>query len=207
MQYMIRAMQLADVPQVIGIDRECFPTQWPPPPYKKDLTSNELAHYLVACNIDGGEAFTPQPPAAASERRMPDEGIHQGREHIEGVIGLWLMAGEAHITTIAVRRTCRRRGLGESLLICAIDLAREMAARAVTLEVRLSNTEAQSLYQKYGFERCGVRRKYYGDNGEDAVIMTTPPLTSPAFQGRFRRLKLEHVEGRRPQPCRTGEYN
>jgi ribosomal-protein-alanine N-acetyltransferase len=105
------------------------------------------------------------------------------------------MAGEAHVTSIAVREKYRRRRIGELLLVAVIDLAGELKADVVTLEVRASNHPAQNLYAKYGFNRMGERRAYYldrgpsGDSREDAVIMTTDNISSDAFQERFRKLK------------------
>jgi len=75
------------------------------------------------------------------------------------------------------------------LLISIIDLSRELKAAFVTLEVRFSNTQAQKLYTKYGFKEVGVRRHYYTDNREDALLMTTDNLTSVAYQAQFERLK------------------
>jgi ribosomal-protein-alanine N-acetyltransferase len=83
-----------------------------------------------------------------------------------------MMAGEAHIITIAVRRTHRRRGIGELLLNSALELAKSLEAFAMTLEVRKANMEAQSLYAKHGFTERGIRKNYYDEVKEDAVIMT-----------------------------------
>jgi ribosomal-protein-alanine N-acetyltransferase len=69
-----------------------------------------------------------------------------------------------------------------------------MKASLVTLETRVSNASAQALYEKYGFNRVGTRRRYYSDNGEDAVIMTTESITSPAFQARFGELERKYIE-------------
>ena len=104
------------------------------------------------------------------------------------------MAGEAHITTIGVRQAFQRLGIGELLLISTIDLALSRQAEVMTLEVRLSNRAAQELYQKYGFTKRGIRRGYYTDNREDAVIMTTDTLTSVLFQSQFQLLKRAYVE-------------
>ncbi len=110
-------------------------------------------------------------------------------ECVIGMAGCWLMAGEEHITTVAVRSTYQRQGVGEGLFISLIDLAFQLKAQVVTLEVRVSNDLARSLYQKYGFNTAGIRRHYYTDNGEDAYIMTTDTITSPSFQSLFNGLK------------------
>jgi ribosomal-protein-alanine N-acetyltransferase len=110
-------------------------------------------------------------------------------EPIAGFAGIWVLSDEAHITNIAVRRSHQRRGIGELLLITLFDLARDLKASFMTLEVRASNTTAQSLYRKYGFVEVGVRRGYYLDNKEDAIIMSTEKLNSASFRARLDQLK------------------
>jgi ribosomal-protein-alanine N-acetyltransferase len=83
-------------------------------------------------------------------------------------------------------------GIGERLLIACIELSMDHAQRAVTLEVRRSNEVAQRLYEKYGFDRIGLRVKYYTDNNEDAVLMATPDLGSPEYIERFQLLREDH---------------
>jgi ribosomal-protein-alanine N-acetyltransferase len=114
------------------------------------------------------------------------------KEHIVGLAGFWIMAGEAHITSIAVRLAYQRRGIGEQLFIFLIDLAQKLNARILTLEVRASNVAAQNLYSKYGFAGVGLRRGYYSDNREDAILMSTEEITSASFQARFQKLKQAH---------------
>ena len=99
------------------------------------------------------------------------------------------MVGEAHISTIAVQPGWRRRGIGELQLVAMLDRATELEADIATLEVRVSNLTAQSLYQKYGFRQAGLRRRYYRDSDEDALIMSTEQLTSASFQSHFQQLK------------------
>jgi ribosomal-protein-alanine N-acetyltransferase len=70
----------------------------------------------------------------------------------------------------------------------------QLQAKLVTLEVRVSNTQAQALYEKYGFNRTGIRNRYYADNGENAFIMTTDTISSPAFQSHFNQLKQAHEQ-------------
>ena len=89
------------------------------------------------------------------------------------------MVDEAHITTFAVHPAWRRQRIGERLLLAFLDLAVDRRAHEATLEVRLSNLPARRLYEKYGFRPVGLRPRYYSDNGEDALIMTTEPLTGP----------------------------
>lgn len=195
----VRPMRIEDVPQAVEIEREAFPTQWPPTPFKREL-QNRLAHYLVLCQ--GGETWESPPRQGVSLlldkvgrllARRPVEAPHNSPDQpfLVGTVGFWLLYDEAHITTIAVRESHRRRGLGELLLHASIEMAISFRSRVVTLEVRATNYPAQALYEKYGFQRVGVRRGYYTDNNEDAIIMTTDPLDSPAFRERFQQLKQD----------------
>ena len=196
-------MQLDDVTQAIEIDRECFPTQWPPPPYKSDLLFNKLAYYLVACE-DGINAApmeemeqngSPLYQRHVGVRRLLYQaGVSRPRQLVVGIIGFWFMAGEAHITTIGVRQAYQRLGIGELLLISTIDLALTIQAEVITLEVRISNIVAQELYQKYGFTKRGYRKGYYTDNREDAVIMTTDTVAAAPFLCQFQLLKRAYAE-------------
>ncbi len=206
MRYSVRPMCIGDVPQVSDIDRECFPTQWPMLSFRKELISNRLSHYLVVLE-NGTRLAEPDGMSDAtgstSGNRFPErlrrfffadrDPEPSTRERILGMVGFWTMAGEAHISTIGVRPAYRRQGLGELLLISAIELAQMLDATILTLEVRASNVPAQALYEKYGFTEVGVRKGYYSDR-EDALIMTTDTISSGAFQGRFQRLRQVHVE-------------
>jgi ribosomal-protein-alanine N-acetyltransferase len=109
-------------------------------------------------------------------------------------VGIWFVVDEAHVISIGVRREERRRGVGELLLLGAFEAARRRQMDVLTLEVRKSNSGAQALYAKYGFREVGLRKKYYVDNGEDAIIMTTPSIGTPAFAERLQRLARGHAE-------------
>jgi ribosomal-protein-alanine N-acetyltransferase len=108
---------------------------------------------------------------------------------VVGYGGLWLMVDEAHVTSVAVAPEFRGRGLGELLMLSLFDVAEHMHARLVTLEVRVSNRVARALYEKLGFRQTGMRARYYTDNGEDAVIMSSEELRSLAFRERYARIK------------------
>jgi len=157
----IEAMRPADIPEVQAIERASFASPWPPQAYRAELETNRLASYVVA-RVD---------------------------ERIVAYGGLWLMADEGHITTFAVHPAWRRRRIGERLLLAMLDLAVDRGAREATLEVRLSNLPARRLYEKYGFRPVGLRPRYYSDDGEDALIMTTETLSSPAMRTRLEALK------------------
>ncbi len=172
MSYYIRRMYQEDVAQVTEIDHEAFPTMWPPANYERELKVS-LAHYIAACE-DG----------------RPAGGIEG--QYIVGFAGLWMMADEAHITNIAVRQGYQRRGIGEHLLIAMISLAMEQTARTLTLEVRASNTAAQKLYHKYGLTQVDIRRSYYTDDREDALVMAVEDITGAVFQKRLRQLEKAH---------------
>jgi len=177
--YRVRPMYNEDVSQVTEIDQEVFPTMWPPANYKREL-GTRLAHYIVAHEIITATGGT--------EATVTDEG-----QYITGFAGFWMMANEAHITNIAVRQSHHRRGIGELLLISMIDLALELGAHLITLEVRASNTAAQGLYHKYGLNQLHIRPGYYTDNKENALVLATEDITSAAFQQRLKRLKKAHA--------------
>lgn len=206
MRYAVRPMRSEDVPQVEEIDRECFPTQWPTLSFGRQLLANRLSYYLVVFEpaahhsqaLDAADHDSPSPEHRLSDRLRrffePDRpSLALPAERIVGMVGFWVMAGEAHISTIGVRQAYRRHGLGELLLMSAIELAQLLDADVVTLEVRASNSPAQSLYEKYGFSRTGVRRGYYSDR-EDAVIMTTEPITSASFRSHLQGLKQTYAQ-------------
>jgi ribosomal-protein-alanine N-acetyltransferase len=214
--YSIRLMEKEDLAQVNEIDREAFYTQWPPPNYRREL-QNKLAHYVVACDDTRTVEATEGKPENGLSRLLsriklwfnrnytPDKDSSQAkRQYIVGFSGIWVLADEAHITNIAVRQQYQRQGIGELLLISTIDLAKELEANTMTLEVRASNLAAQNLYNKYGFTQVGLRRGYYLDNREDAVLMSTESIASESFQIRLERLREALARRFGSQPM-TGE--
>lgn len=180
-------MQVTHLPAVMEIEREAFALPWPEHAYRHELTRNELAHYYVLCalpspNIPGRLAAWRRLWQAIRRRPDSDHDLDTDSGPILGYGGFWLMYDEAHISTLAVGIEWRRKGLGEMLLITLLDEARRLGASRATLEVRVSNLAAQGLYAKYGFEQVGRRKAYYADNGEDALILTTPDFASRAHQ-------------------------
>ncbi|WP_248928748.1 ribosomal protein S18-alanine N-acetyltransferase [Paenibacillus hamazuiensis] len=138
-----RSMRLEDIPAICAIEQEAFTTPWTAGAFQNELTSNQFAHYLVM--VHGSE--------------------------IAGYGGMWLIMEEAHVTNIAVKKEFRGQKLGERLLRELMRSAGFLGAVRMTLEVRASNYIAQKLYEKMGFYSVGVRRGYYTDNREDAIIM------------------------------------
>lgn len=204
----VRLMRREDIAQVTAIDLEAFPSPWPPLNYRHEL-NNRMSHYIVVCDDEitasEPEAKAPQQEVSAglmsrlkhlfSRNRNSDNGSSPAEsQYILGFAGFWNMAGEAHIMNIAVREEHQRHGIGELLFLLLIDLAVEMKARLITLEVRASNTAAQSLYHKYGLLTVGSRRNYYRDTQEDGVIMTLENITSAPVKQNIKRLKQAHVK-------------
>jgi ribosomal-protein-alanine N-acetyltransferase len=184
-------MTEADIAQVVEIERESFPTTWPHTAYKREL-ANQLARYVVI--VDRTHAPVEAPPArrrSLFDFFRKDTEPPPTSEYIVGYVGVWLMVDEAHIVAIAVREEYRGRGLGELLLAESIDLALANRQEQVTLEVRRSNVAAQNLYEKFRFLKVGVRKRYYSDNHEDAIIMSTPPIHAEPY--------AEHLEYLRKQ--------
>ena len=202
----LRPLSPESVPQVQEIEREAFPGLWPPTSFKRELGDRRVA-YLVAwlprhdvLQPEGQEAGVPGGSRAdggvrpiiwrfvSGVRGLLTSGQAPDTEDlVVGFVGLWFGVDEAHVTAIAVRERWRGLGIGELLLIGAVELVLARRVKVLTLEVRASNPVAQSLYAKYGFKNVGVRKGYYNDNGEDAVIMTTEPTDSPAFTELFQR--------------------
>jgi ribosomal-protein-alanine N-acetyltransferase len=196
MPYFVRPMSRDDVPQVTAIDREAFPTMWPPMNYHREL-ENHLAHYFVVVEKDETviEAETPTISEGIAHRVKewfsPHQDAHGRPEKVVGFAGFWMMAGEAHIISLAVKRELRRQGFGKMLLIELVLEAVKREAEIVTLEVRVSNYEAQRLYLQHGFISKGVRRAYYTDNREDALIMTLDDANSVQCIAKFNEAKCD----------------
>ena len=152
----IEPMERRHVRAVSQIERICFPTHWPESAFLNEL-ANRCARYVVA-SIG---------------------------EQVVGFAGMWVIMDEAHITTIGVLPEHRRRSIGERLLVRLLEAARALGARRATLEVRKSNGAATRLYEKYAFTSVAVRRGYYTETGEDALVMWVNDLWGPEFEGPF----------------------
>lgn len=209
MPYVVQPMQIEDVDEVSRVERECFTTPWPVNAYRRELRENRLSRYIVVRWLSSGEATLAPREQTAVEQPEPLGGVKRAvsqllrpfglaadqsrpsQAAILGFAGMWMMFDEAHVTTIGVKRSMRGRGLGELMLVCLIEQAEQLDAKRLTLEVRVSNTVAQALYKKYTFKEEGIRKRYYSDDGEDALIMWSDRIDEPAFQDRFARLKSD----------------
>jgi len=190
-------MTFADIPQVMDIERESFPSMWPQTAYSREL-KNRLARYFVLVE-EGGDGSESKPATSLVRRAMrwfmrAKEESPPTRRLIIGLVGVWLMVDQAHVVTIAVREAFRRQGAGGLLLLAAMEVAFAESMESVTLEYRRDSEPARALYEKFGFLSVGVRPRYYSDTNEDAVIMTTPPLKSKSYREKYERLKREHLE-------------
>lgn len=212
-EFSVRAATLGDSTMLESIEREAFPGLTPVTRISRDLT-RQNGLYLAAVREWHPDEKNMGPRFAIATRTEKEDDSFKARvkrnvdrylldyvnrpklppDYIAGFAGLWFVLDEAHVVTIGLREVDRRKGIGELLLISGIEQAVENDSRVVTLEVRKSNTVAIELYRKYGFQEVGLRRRYYSDNGEDAVIMTTPPVQSDDYQAHFTRLVEQHAE-------------
>jgi ribosomal-protein-alanine N-acetyltransferase len=154
LRLLVAEMSADDIPAVHAIESASFPTPWPPYAFRQEIETNRMARYLVV----------------------------RAGQRVIAYAGIWLMVDEAHVTTFAVLPAYRRRGIGGLLLSELMALASDLGAAVCTLEVRLSNAAARRLYGEFGFKPVGVRPRYYSDNGEDALIMTTDRLETAEMQ-------------------------
>ena len=212
MPFTLRPLEERDIPQSAEVERDAFPTLVPSTSFRRELKTRR-ARYLVAWRRDDvaePESHTPDlpdPSLADNGRPLIGQLLRNarslwskplawepGQHFLVGFVGIWYMIDEAHIVSVAVRRKYRGHGIGELLLIGAIEQAMARGARVVTLEVRASNDIAKNLYLKYGFKERGVRKGYYTNDREDAIIMTTDPIIIPPYPERFRKLVQAHEE-------------
>ncbi|WP_366922914.1 ribosomal protein S18-alanine N-acetyltransferase [Metallumcola ferriviriculae] len=136
-------MELRHLPQVLEIEKHSFPTPWSKRAFEGEIRHNRFAHYYV-CLLE---------------------------KKVAGYAGMWLILDEAHITNIAVAREFRGLDFGKRMLLFLMQQTLLHGADKMTLEVRPSNLTARELYKGMGFAEAGVRKGYYTDNNEDAIIM------------------------------------
>jgi ribosomal-protein-alanine N-acetyltransferase len=141
--YVFRYMREEDIDQVLEVEHASFTLPWSREAFYNELHNNKFAVYIVL----------------------------EHEERIIGYCGVWIVIDEAHVTNVAILPEYRGRKLGDAMMRKLMSVAREMGARSMTLEVRVSNYIAQSLYRKMGFQNGGIRKNYYSDNLEDALVM------------------------------------
>ncbi len=139
-----RKMTLEDIDQVLKIEEEAFPTPWTREAFEHEMTTNLYSYYIVAETED---------------------------KIIVGYCGMWLVLDESHITNVAVSKQMRGYKIGEGLMREAFRVVQEQSVVLMTLEVRVSNDIAKNLYYKLGFQDGGIRKNYYTDTQEDALVM------------------------------------
>jgi ribosomal-protein-alanine N-acetyltransferase len=198
--FVVEPMRVEHIPAVGAIERLSFPQPWPQNAYRREIQENRMAHYIVVRQLGQAPELHHDLPQGSSKDligrisrflkapeppRSPE--LQEELRTIVGYAGIWVMTDEAHVTTIASHPSVRGQGVGELLLLALIHRAMEVGARWMTLEVRASNAVAQNLYRKYTFKEMGVRRRYYSDNGEDALVMWTDALDSDSFRAALER--------------------
>ena len=212
--YVIEPMAQDDVVKGGQVERLCFTNPWPLSAYRRELKNPDQNFYIVLRDDRAADAadapdhvddlFFPNgvssgslTPARGSSRRprrfafwnLGRDGQAGPHPPIIGFAGMWNLYDEAHVTTIGVVPKYRGRGLGEVLFVAMIDEAIRRKVTWMTLEVRVSNTSAQSLYRKYGFTIQGRRARYYSDNNEDAFIMWSESLKNQEYLTRIGQLR------------------
>lgn len=129
---------------VLKVERECFPAPWTEAMFRQEVEEKWLSRSFVALQNDD----------------------------VIGYVIAWFLRGEVHILNLAVAKSQQRRGIGRRMLAHVIDLAESEQCHMITLEVRVTNEPAKLLYLSMGFAPVGIRRRYYHDNNEDAIVMT-----------------------------------
>jgi len=165
--FVLDEMTVADIPEVMRIERRVFSAMWTSGIYRRELTANPWSHYYVL-----RPKYPDLPPILAYG-------------------GVWQMDKSAHIPTIATHPDYQGRRLGSYLLLHLLIQGEALGCTEATLEVRASNYPAQKLYLRYGFEVAGIRYHYYNDNGEDALIMTLPKLDAEALRAELAALEAD----------------
>jgi 2-amino-4-hydroxy-6-hydroxymethyldihydropteridine diphosphokinase/ribosomal-protein-alanine acetyltransferase len=207
-EYKIRRMMLSDLDQVSIIEADAYgEVHWTRDNFVSEL-DNTVGDYNVLYKNG-----TVAERASSRLRRKNDRSVlqvhedHEDDENAEievrqrcqneneilGYLGSWMIIDEMHITTIATAKNHTRKGVAEALLIAQIFKALGQNIKALTLEVRVSNIKAQGLYEKYLFKRQGIRKRYYEDTLESALIMWTEDINSDEFQKNFRERLIELV--------------
>ncbi len=162
MNYKIENMALSFLDDIMEIEKSCYGAHhWSRDAFAGEL-DNPCARYIVAVDESGKCA---------------------------GYMGVWKVFDEGHITNLAVHPHHQRKGVARRLIISALDNCYKDGIKYMTLEVRNSNKKAINLYESFGFKSLGVRKKYYQDNGEDALIMWTEDVFSKNYKEIYNQNK------------------
>lgn len=190
----LRYMRNSDLDEVVAIDEVSFDPPWTRSSYSYEISRASYSHMLVLEGINP----TASPHTGGWWRWLPvwkaQPAPQQAQAQVLGYGGLWKIADEGHISTIASHPQWRGYGYGEILLAAMIRRSIILEAAYIVLEVRVSNRRAQNLYQKYAFHTVGVKKNYYRSNNEDAYDMRlelTPEFIA-SFQPRFQALQNKH---------------
>jgi len=184
----MRYMRLSDVDDVVAIDRTAFELPWSDRSYHYEVTESTYSHMVTL-------EYTEDRVQPGWWERLWVRNGRTPKSHVVGYGGLWRIAEEAHISTIATHPAWRGRGWGELLLAGMIRRSLTLGAAYIVLEVRVGNAVAQNLYRKYEFEVAGIKPNYYRNNNEDAYDMRLNLADAGMvehFQQRFRALQARH---------------
>jgi len=166
--------QEADLDAIYRLECMCFPMPWTRDSFRRELRRrDDVAVYLAA--------------------RVDDE--------VVGYAGMWVAGGEAHIATIGVHPQYRGRGIGQRIMLRLFQEAIARGSERAFLEFRPSNTAARNLYAKLGFREVGLRRGYYQDTGEDAIVAELSDLQDPAFQRQMEQWEQEAAARSNAERC------
>ncbi len=208
MLFSVRPMDDRDIRKASLVEKEAFPTLFPPTSFRRELV-NKLARYLVAfedikpnpgddpvISVDeANNEYFPLVRLLNSAKNVlsgiSSSGLAESNKLV-GFVGLWYMVDDVHVVSVGVSPQYQGRGIGELLLISAIEQTMFRNYDVLTLEVRISNYVAQNLYKKYGFSERGMRKAYYTDNREDALIMTLDSVRSETYLSKFLNLVESH---------------
>lgn len=170
----LRYMKISDIKQVSAIDHLSFEPPWPSDSYHFEINQSTVSHMVVLeeCTAHNNGVSSPEQTGIWDRiSRLFSQEPQSTNHKIVGYGGLWKIADEAHVSTIATHPEARGNGYGEILMAGMFGKALLLGADYIVLEVRVSNAVAQKLYTKYGFTRNGVKKRYYRSDNEDAYDM------------------------------------
>jgi ribosomal-protein-alanine N-acetyltransferase len=190
LRLLMREMTPADIPGVRRIEVAAYEDAWPQTTFEQELR-NAYATYLVAVDLESDAS----PPSERVERpwwdRLLSRSPNEEETAVAGYCGAWFHVDQLHIVTVAVEPALQGHGIAQRLLLECFDRATAADLRTVTLEVRPSNLRAQEIYRRFGLQQVGIHRRYYANNGEDAIVMLTPELTEPEQGARLEAVRAE----------------